>query len=228
MKISEAIERVRQMKDADYPKELLTMWLSTLDGKIQLETFLEAQADVVSYAWPGDGDTELLVEKPYDVIYPLYLAAQVDYMNAEYDRYENSMAMFNAYYDQFLCWFTTRYAPGKGDVPGLREGKPLYYLTAYGIAVKHGFNGTEEQWLESLVGAQGFSGYDIQVGPTEPEGGRVLWINTAPEADLPLLDLGTPGGQAEVFCVVEKKTYPVDNATVEKPVQEGKYNFDLI
>ena len=32
-----------------------------------------------------------------------------------------------------------------------------YYLTAYGIAVKHGFKGTEEQWLESLTGAKGDS-----------------------------------------------------------------------
>ena len=31
-----------------------------------------------------------------------------------------------------------------------------YYLTAYGIAVKHGYTGTEEQWLESLT-AYGFA-----------------------------------------------------------------------
>ena len=30
-----------------------------------------------------------------------------------------------------------------------------YYLTAYGIAVKHGYKGTEEEWLESLVGPEG-------------------------------------------------------------------------
>ena len=30
-----------------------------------------------------------------------------------------------------------------------------YYITAYGIAVKHGFRGTEEEWLESLTGPQG-------------------------------------------------------------------------
>ena len=28
-------------------------------------------------------------------------------------------------------------------------------ITAYGIAVKHGFNGTEEEWLKSLKGEQG-------------------------------------------------------------------------
>lgn len=32
-----------------------------------------------------------------------------------------------------------------------------YYLTAYGIAVKHGFVGTEREWLESLTGAKGES-----------------------------------------------------------------------
>lgn len=30
-----------------------------------------------------------------------------------------------------------------------------YYITAYGIAVKHGFTGTEEEWLASLKGADG-------------------------------------------------------------------------
>ena len=30
-----------------------------------------------------------------------------------------------------------------------------YYLTAYGIAVKHGFRGTEEEWLSSLEGKPG-------------------------------------------------------------------------
>ena len=39
--------------------------------------------------------------------------------------------------------------------------EPPYYFTAYGIAVKHGFQGTEEQWLESLKGAQGDPGPGI-------------------------------------------------------------------
>ena len=38
---------------------------------------------------------------------------------------------------------------------------PRYYITAYGIAVKHGFEGTEEEWLESLRG---------------PKGDPVLWL----------------------------------------------------
>lgn len=45
---------------------------------------------------------------------------------------------------------------------GLWENPP-YYLTAYGLAVKHGFTGTEKEWLESLVGEPGKSAYDEAV-----------------------------------------------------------------
>ena len=30
--------------------------------------------------------------------------------------------------------------------------RPPYYFTAYGLAVKHGFQGTEQEWLDSLAG----------------------------------------------------------------------------
>ena len=36
-----------------------------------------------------------------------------------------------------------------------------YYITAYGIAVKHGYTGTEAEWLNSLVGRQGDTGVGI-------------------------------------------------------------------
>ena len=35
--------------------------------------------------------------------------------------------------------------------------------SAYEIAVEHGYQGTEEQWLESLKGADGKSAYEIAV-----------------------------------------------------------------
>ena len=36
-----------------------------------------------------------------------------------------------------------------------------YYLTAYGLAVKNGFQGSEREWLESLKGEQGDPGKDL-------------------------------------------------------------------
>ena len=41
---------------------------------------------------------------------------------------------------------------------------PPYYITAYAIAVKHGYEGTEEEWLESLQGK------DAEVDPVPTSG----------------------------------------------------------
>ncbi len=47
----------------------------------------------------------------------------------------------------------------------MRENPP-YYLTAYGLAVKNGFRGTEQEWLASITGPSGPPGksaYDYAV-----------------------------------------------------------------
>ena len=45
---------------------------------------------------------------------------------------------------------------------------PPYYITAYGLAVKRGFIGTEEEWLKSLR------------GPTGPQGSGLIFLGTYP------------------------------------------------
>ena len=59
---------------------------------------------------------------------------------------------------------------------------PPYYLTAYSIAVKHGFSGSEEAWLASLV------------GPTGPQGAGLVFKGTYPTLDA--LEEAHPTGQA--------------------------------
>lgn len=64
-----------------------------------------------------------------------------------------------------------------------------YYLTAYGVAVKHGFTGTEEEWLESLKGEKGepfvWNGYYDTYGEMVAEHPT----GTDPEAYLVGMDL---------------------------------------
>ena len=44
--------------------------------------------------YPDDMDKELLVKTPYDNLYDLYIAAQVDYYNRENDNYNDSVTLF--------------------------------------------------------------------------------------------------------------------------------------
>jgi len=67
---------------------------------------------------------------------------------------------------------------------------PPYYLSAYGIARKHGFRGSEEEWLESLRG---------------PKGDPVLWkAQYATEAEL---RRKRPSGTAGDCCLVGTHLY---------------------
>ena len=43
---------------------------------------------------------------------------------------------------------------------------PPYYISAYGLAVKRGFQGTLDEWLDSLV------------GPTGPQGAGLVFLGT--------------------------------------------------
>ena len=65
------------------------------------------------------------------------------------------MQLYNASYNNFVNWFLGCYEPADGCGHGFRRRVPSYYITAYGLAVKRGFEGTIDQWLASLRGANG-------------------------------------------------------------------------
>ena len=52
-----------------------------------------------------DRDTELLVPDTYADLYVQYLMSQVDYYNAEFDRYQNTSMMFNTSYQNFANYW---------------------------------------------------------------------------------------------------------------------------
>ena len=56
-------------------------------------------------------DTVLLVAAPYDDIYVKWLEVQIDYANADYGKYANSMIMYNNAYATFYSWYNRNYMP---------------------------------------------------------------------------------------------------------------------
>lgn len=72
-------------------------------------------------------------------------------------------------------------------------GEPRYFLTAYGLARKHGFEGTEEEWLESLIGpVPMFQIGDVVTLPA----GRPAYVELNQEdPKYPVLVFGIPKGE---------------------------------
>lgn len=83
------------------------------DGLLFPEGTFSVTGDTeVSTELTFDGSTsELLVEPPHSKLYAEYLMARIDYANGEYDKYQNSMQMFNAFWGEFMRWFARTYCP---------------------------------------------------------------------------------------------------------------------
>ena len=153
MRIDKLLKIVRTLKPTPFENDILLMWVNEVEGMVQTEVLLRSTADLTPYELDVQGEptaAELIVPYPFDRLYLQYLLAQIDYANGEYAKYQNSMQMFNACYTDYVHHVAETIAPADG-----RAERMQYFLTAYAIAVKHGYTGTEEQWLQSLKGADG-------------------------------------------------------------------------
>lgn len=153
MKIDKLIKLAKKLKPTPFDDELLLMWVNEIEGMVLSEIHLVTVTDIAPYEPGEDGSlptAELTAPYPYDKLYTQYLMAQIDFANGEYSKYQNTMQMFNACYTEYVHYVAEVLAPADGRAELLQ-----YYLSAYAIAKKHGYTGTEEQWLQSLHGTDG-------------------------------------------------------------------------
>ena len=159
--LKSVIEYVDEIKPNAFSDAAKTQWVNECEGLVQTEVLLVAGTELISYSYDADKDKELLVKHPHVKIYWAYLTAMIDFANGEYNKYQNTMQMFNAFFSEYMRWFALWYHPADthGDKDGT-EGWRGYYISAYGLAVKHGFKGTESEWVESLYGEEVMLRYD--------------------------------------------------------------------
>lgn len=152
-KIYNVLRYVDDIKPNRFTDDTKVQWLNEVEGYIQTEVMMLALADVVQYDPEAHMHTDLLVKPPHDKLYALYLCAMIDFANGEYDKYANTMQLYNEFLGEYIGWYTLHFRPADGGC--VREG---YYLSAYALAVVNGFEGTLEEWLESLKGEKGEDG----------------------------------------------------------------------
>lgn len=111
MKLKDVISYVDDIKPNAFSDSTKTKWLNEIEGMVQSEIFLFAPKMFFAYEYERDKEKEMLIYPPHDKLYESYLCAKIDYANGEYDKYENTMAMFNSQYEEFKKWFATKYRP---------------------------------------------------------------------------------------------------------------------
>lgn len=115
MKIREAITQIDSLKHNTYTDKEKIGWLSRLDGMVKrliIDTH-EGGEDVTftGYDDSTDQETELLVPAPFDEMYIRWLEAQIDYANGEYDKYNNSVLMYQTTYDGYANYYNRNHMP---------------------------------------------------------------------------------------------------------------------
>lgn len=106
---NKVIEHVDNVKINAYRAEEKFQWLCELDGLVKRLVMQEKES--VRYSYPEDMDTELLIEHPFDSIYALYLEAQIDLHNKEYEEYNNAVMVFNSKLEEYKKAYIREHMP---------------------------------------------------------------------------------------------------------------------
>ena len=103
MTIDQAIHTVDILKPNQIERARKIEWLSELDRRIYRDLICTHQrgAEETPEAFGGygqytDPDTVLLAPPPYDEIYRFFLEMHIDLVNQEFDKYNNSAALYAA------------------------------------------------------------------------------------------------------------------------------------
>lgn len=113
MRVGEAIALLNELKPNALPESHKLRWLSELDGIAAEEIFslYGGAPDFSGYGAETAASAELLIPPPYDEAYVNYLFAQVDFLNGDFARYNNAMALFNAAYAAFADHMARTHSP---------------------------------------------------------------------------------------------------------------------
>lgn len=124
MTISEAINRIDNVKPNSYSQSEKIKWLSTLDGIVKKE-IIDVHEGYEGVEFNGYTDdtvltTELLIPAPYDEVYLFWLESKIDYWNGEIGKYNNSISMYNEAFSIFEKYYNREHMP-------LRKGKRFIF-----------------------------------------------------------------------------------------------------
>ena len=115
MTIQEAIQRTDELKPNAYTQEEKILWLSKLEWMIVRNIIRCHNGDQMSsfsgFNWDPALDAVLFAPEPFDAMYLRWLEAQIDLANAEYGRYNASIALFTTEYNAYNEFYTSENMP---------------------------------------------------------------------------------------------------------------------
>lgn len=116
MTIKECIDAVDNLKPNQYTLRDKVQWLSFVDEVIINDVLKTHEGydgrydDFTGYT-EDDLTVSLIVQSPYDRLYPAFLVMKIDQENGETARYNNSASLFNSYMTEFRKYYNKTHMP---------------------------------------------------------------------------------------------------------------------
>ncbi len=107
MKLSEAITQADRLRPNAIEDMQKAIWCYELEGEIAAMMGVEAPENV----YPCDA--VLLMPRPHESVYALYIAAKIDYYNEETDLYQNDLAVFEDAFARARALWIREHRPKK-------------------------------------------------------------------------------------------------------------------
>lgn len=110
MTLSELIAQVKSEKPNSFSNDKLTEFVNQVESDVAEFLGGGTKDSWVPYDYTDDNDKDLLVSRPYDVLYKYYVNARIDFALEEYESYANNIEQFNA------CWIDYTNSAIRGGV----------------------------------------------------------------------------------------------------------------
>lgn len=115
MTIMEILNHLDAVKPNGYSQDEKIKWLNQVEWTIKKE-IVDTHEGADKIAFNGYNPTtslakEVIAKAPYDKLYIHWLEAQIDYATGEYQKYHNSMTMFNEVYENYAKWYNREHMP---------------------------------------------------------------------------------------------------------------------
>ena len=98
MTVQAAILRANELRPNTFSDDVKYLWLSELDGRIKTDIF-DTHTGYEGFENPsynlGNRTSELFVPEPYSDVYIYWLFMKMDFMNGEFDRFNNDAMLYN-------------------------------------------------------------------------------------------------------------------------------------
>jgi hypothetical protein len=103
------------MRPNAVPQAQKMEWLDRVERCIKTEV-VDIHEGAQECTFEGYGartpdSTVLLAQEPYSQLYVWWLVCQMDLMNNEIDRYQNSAALYNSAYGEYVRWYNRAVMP---------------------------------------------------------------------------------------------------------------------